>query len=101
MNYVLILDSVACLPEEEIRRRKLEIIPLSIIVEGKKYIDTHNEKILSGLHKSGLINVNTKAKTISSTEAEIRHYLFKEIVPKYDVALCQTLGMAYSPIYES
>ncbi|MDG1906557.1 MAG: DegV family protein [Arenicella sp.] len=35
MNYVLILDSVACLPEEEIRRRKLEIIPLSIIVEGK------------------------------------------------------------------
>ncbi len=101
MNYVLILDSVACLPQQEIARRKLAIIPLSIIVEGKKYIDTHDERILGGLHKSGLINVNTKAKTISSTEAEIRHYLFKEIVPHYDVALCQTLGMAYSPIYES
>ncbi len=101
MNYVLIIDSVACLPYAEIQRRKLEVIPLSIIVEGKKYIDTHDEQILGGLHKSGLINVDTEAKTISSTEADIRHYLFKEILPKYDVALCQTLGMAYSPIYES
>ena len=85
----------------EVTRRKIEIIPLSIIIHGKKYIDTYQESTLIGLHKSGLINVNTKAKTISSTPAEIQNYLLKDIVPKYDVAVCQTLGMAYSPIYES
>lgn len=101
MNYALILDSVACLPMAEVTRRKIEIIPLSIIIHGKKYTDTYQESTLIGLHKSGLINVNTKAKTISSTPNEIQNYLLKDIVPKYDVALCQTLGQAYSPIYES
>lgn len=101
MNYSLILDSVACLPMSEIARRRIEIIPLTIIIHGKRYIDTYEQDTLVGLHRSGLINVQTKAKTISSTESEISRYLTEDIIPNYDVVLCQTLGKAYSPIYEN
>ena len=32
MKYALVLDSVACIPEQELRRRPIKILPLTVKV---------------------------------------------------------------------
>ncbi|MEO0367793.1 MAG: DegV family protein [Pseudomonadota bacterium] len=100
MNYVIVLDSVACLPAEEVESRSIEILPLTIMLEGQKYADTYNEQTLLEIYKTGKIKIGKGTDAFTSTVGEIRKFILEKIVPKYDIAVCQTIAQAISPIYD-
>ncbi len=101
MKYALIVDSVGCIPEQEYRTRPLELLPLSVSFDDVQYLDTFAEKSLLPIHAAGRIGVKSNSMSITPSADDVRKYLMKNIVLKYDVAIFQTAGQAYTPIYLS
>lgn len=100
MKYALVLDSVACVPEQELHRRPIKILPLSVSFEGTQYVDTTDEKALVAIHNAGRISVKSNALSITPTADDIRRFILKKVATDYDVAICQTIGKTYTPIYD-
>ncbi len=100
MKYAFVLDSVACVPEQELQRRSIKILPLAVSFEGTQYVDTTDEKALIAIHNAGRISVKSDAMSITPTEDDIRRFILKKVAIHYDVAICQSIGRPYTPIYE-
>ena len=100
MDYVIVLDSVACLPHAEISSRPIKILPLTIMLGGKKYSDTYDEAVLLEIYRHGRIKVGEGTDAFTSTMEEIKRFMLEKIVPNHDFAICQTIAKAISPIYE-
>ncbi len=100
MKYALVLDSVACIPEQELRRRPIKILPLTVKFEDVQYVDTTEEKALIPIHRAGRISVKSNAYSVTPDADNIRRFILKSVASKFDVAICQTIGQAYTPIYD-
>lgn len=100
MDYVIVLDSVACLPQSEINARPIKILPLTIMLGGKKYSDTYDEAVLLEIYRHGRIKVGEGTDAFTLTMEEIKRYMLDKIVPNHDFAICQTIAKAISPIHD-
>ena len=101
MKYALIVDSVGCIPEKEFRTRSIKLLPLAVSFNDVKYMDTYEEKALLPIHQAKRIGVESDSMSITPSADDVRKYLMRNIAPKYDVAIFQTAGQAYTPIYLS
>jgi fatty acid-binding protein DegV len=100
MKYAFVLDSVACIPEQELNRRPIKILPLTVTFEDISYVDTTEEKTLIAMHNGGRISIKSKALSITPKPEDIRRFILKKVAVDYNVAICQTIGKAYTPIYD-
>ena len=101
MKYSIVVDSVACLPEQEIKQRGIKVLPLKVTFEDVKYIDTYEEKALLAIHKAGRVGIKSKALSITPTEDDIRDFVLKNVVLNCDLAICQTIAKEYTPIFQA
>ncbi len=101
MKYVIIIDSVATLPEYVIKQRPIKILPVEITIDGNSQPDTLVASELNTIYKSDLINTNSKIDTTPPSEDDIHSYLMNEVAPHYDYAVCQTTSAANSPIFSA
>ncbi len=101
MNYTLVLDSSAALPESVLKKRPIKILPITVRIDDDEFPDITDEKKLIEIYSSGKVSIDADIEVISPTSELISNFILKEIVPKYDFAICQTLAQTVSPIYEN
>jgi len=101
MKYAIIVDSTAALPEAFVKERDIKILPLHIHLNGESFPDYTSELKLEEVYDSGQINVKADIATSPLTLEEMKDYFLKNIVPEYDVAVCQSVSKELSVIYEN
>ncbi len=101
MKYAIVMDSVGCIPEREFRKRAIKLMPLAVRFDGVHYVDSFEEKALIPIHSAGRVGIKTDSVSVTPTADDVRRYLIKHIAPQYDVAIFQTVGQSYTPIYQS
>lgn len=101
MKYAIVIDSSAALPEGFIKDRPIKMLPLMVDIDGEAFPDYTSEKKLLKIYASGKINVRANITTSPPSQEEIKDYFLHDIVPNYDVAICQTVANNVSTTYES
>lgn len=101
MKYTIVLDSSASLPEALVNKRPIQILPLTIYLDGEPTPDYTSQKKLLEIYASGKINVNADIQTSPPTVEEMNEYFLHNIVPHYDVAICQTVSKTISTTYDN
>lgn len=99
MNYTLILDSSAALPESIVKKRPIKILPITVRIDGDEIPDIVDEKKLIEIYASGRVSTTADIDVITPDHELITNFILQEVVPNYDFAICQTLAKTVSPIY--
>ena len=99
MSYTIIVDSVACIPNSELKKRSIKVLPLKISLDGKHYLDRTSDKQLLPFYSNQIIKNARKAFSVTPTENDMVNYALKRVAPYYDQALVLTIAKEYSPIY--
>ena len=53
------------------------------------------------IHAAGRVGIKTDSVSITPSANDVRKYLIRNIAPSFDVAIFQTVGQSYTPIYQS
>jgi len=101
MKYTLVLDSSAALPEFVLNTRSIKILPITVRIDDNEFPDIIDEAQLIDIYKSGKVSVGADIDVVSPDSELIRKFILKEVVPKYDFAICQTIAKTVSPIYDN
>lgn len=101
MNYTLVLDSSAALPEYLLRQRPIKILPMNVRIDDEEFPDIIDADKLIDIYSSGRMTVNANIDAITPDEDLISNFILNEVVPTYDFAICQTLAQTVSPIFDN
>lgn len=101
MNYTLVLDSSAALPEYLLKQRPIKMLPMNVRIDQDEFPDIVDKDKLIEIYASGRMSVNADIDAITPDSELISRFILEEIVPNYDFAICQTLAQTVSPIYDN
>ena len=101
MNYSIIIDSSAQLPESFIEDRPIIVLPFSVSLNGEVFSDHISEQSLVQLYNSGEITVDADIDTSPISSDALIQFMLEKIVPEYDTAICQTIAKAHSAAYDN
>lgn len=101
MRVGLIVDSACDLPHEFAKKHDLFVLPVTAIVDGQTYTDTHDPALTEQFYQSGFMDKGRQAETRAYTAEQIHDLFMEKIVNEYDVAICETVTRSRSLIYEN
>ncbi|NWN92352.1 DegV family EDD domain-containing protein [Marinobacter adhaerens] len=101
MRVGLIVDSACDLPYEFARKHDIFILPVTAVIDGETYIDEHDPVRTQEFYQSGLLKKGRHAETQAYTTEQIYDLFMKEIVPRFDIAICETVARSRSLIYQN
>ena len=101
MKVGLIVDSACDLPHEFIRRHGIFILPLTAKIDNQTFIDDHNPETTEDFYQQGLLGKGHHAETEAFSATQIRDLFLEQVVPNYDVAICETVDRSRSQIYQN
>lgn len=101
MNYTLVLDSSAAIPEYVLKLRPIKILPITVRIDKNEFPDIIEKDELIDIYASGKVSIDADIDVISPDSELINRFILDEIVPNYDFAICQTLAKTVSPIYDN
>lgn len=101
MRVGLIVDSACDLPYEFARKHDIFILPVTAVIDGETYIDEHDPVRTQEFYQSGLLKKGRHAETRAYTTEQIYDLFMKEIVPRFDIAICETVARSRSLIYQN
>lgn len=100
MRVGLIVDSACDLPYEFSRKHDLFVLPVTAIIDGQTYIDTHDPVRTQEFYHSGLLDKGHQAETEAFSAEQIHNLFMERIVTQFDVAICETVTRSRSQIYD-
>lgn len=101
MSTVLVIDAACDLPGYFIKERNIELLPISINVDGEVYTDDKDAQKLIDFYAKGLLGRSHSVESIPYSSEQIQRLFLDHIVSRYDFALVQTVSRRRSPIYEN
>ena len=101
MNYTLVLDSSAAIPEYILKQRPIKMLPMTVRINDEEFPDIIDKTELLKIYASGRVSIDADIDVLTPTPELISSYILDEIVPNYDFAICQTLAKTVSPIYDN
>ena len=101
MNYTLVLDSSAALPEFLLKKRPIQMLPMTVRIDDEEFPDIVDESELIKIYQSGRVSVDADIDVVAPDAERINSFILEEVVPNYDFAICQTLAKTVSPIYDN
>lgn len=101
MKVGLIVDSACDLPHDFIREHDVFILPLTAKIDGQTFVDDHDEDTTADFYRQGLLGKGHHAETEAFSVEQIRDLFLEQIVPNYDVAICETVDRTRSQIYDN
>ena len=101
MKYIIVVDSVAAIPESIFKSRPIKVLPITININGEEKPETVNEQELIDFYKSGELAVHSEITTAPPSPDQITKFILEEVAPYADFAICQTFTKAASPIYSN
>ncbi|MGB2110200.1 MAG: DegV family protein, partial [Marinobacter vinifirmus] len=100
MRVGLIVDSACDLPYEFSRKHDLFVLPVTAIIDGQTYIDTHDPVRTQEFYQSGLLDKGHQAETEAFSAEQIHNLFMEKIVTQFDVAICETVTRSRSLIFD-
>ena len=100
MRVGLIVDSACDLPYEFSRKHDLFVLPVTAIIDGQTYIDTHDPVRTQEFYQSGLLDKGHQAETEAFSAEQIHNLFMEKIVTQFDVAICETVTRSRSQIFD-
>ncbi len=101
MNYTLVLDSSAALPEFLLKKRPIKMLPITVRINDDEFPDILDQRKLIEMYDSDTLSTSAKIDVISPTQELISNFILEQVAPEYDFAICQTLAKTVSPIYDN
>lgn len=101
MKYTLIIDSVAALPESVIKARPIEVLPVTININGTPQPDNIDEGGLIDIYNGGSLSIKSEISTAPPSSEQIQDFILTRVVPYSDFAICQSLSRTTSPVYDN
>ncbi len=101
MKFVVVVDSIASIPEFVLSQRPIKVIPVSVSIDGQTVPGETSAQELVRIYNSDKISSGADMFSITPTTEQIYDYIVQEVIPNYDYAVCQSVSKSVSPIYES
>ncbi len=101
VKYIIVVDSMAAIPEALFKSRPIKVLPITININGDEKPETLNEKELIEFYASDELKAQSKITTSAPSPEQIADFILDEVVPHADFAICQTFSKAASPIYDN
>ncbi len=102
MKYVVVVDSMASVPEHVLKNRdRIKVIPLNITIGSERFLDPVDNKSLLRFYSKNRIDAESTVDATSPTHEQIMVHLLNDVVPSYDFAVCQTTSALLSVVYAS
>ncbi|WP_372965280.1 DegV family protein [Marinobacter sp.] len=101
MRVGLIVDSACDLPYDFARKHDLFVLPVTAIIDGQTYIDTHDPVTTQEFYQSGLLGKGHEAETQAFSTEQIYDLFMEKIVTQFDVAICETVTRSRSLVFQN
>ena len=101
MKIGVVIDSACDLPRSYIDEHGLEIMPISVHLQGETFVDVRDPEATMAFYRDYLNDPEMDAQTEPLSVEAVRDLFLNEFVLKYDRVLVITLTSSRSPIYEN
>ncbi len=92
MKYIIVVDSVAAIPDFFYKQRPIKVLPITLNIDGEIKPDDIDEQSLIDIYQSDTLKVKSKIITASPEPEQIARFILDEVVPYADYAICQTMS---------
>lgn len=101
MSTVLVIDAACDLPRQFIDERGIQVLPISIRIDGQTFTDDKDARTLTDFYAQGLLGRDHDAESLPYTAEQIEALFLDRIVRDYDFALVETVSRERSPIFDN
>lgn len=99
MRIGLVVDSSCDLPREFIARHGIVVLPITVQVDGRAFVDDRDEERTRHFYRERLA-ARSDARTRPCSPEEIEDLILSRLVKDFDYAFCVTIASSRSPIFE-
>ena len=99
MRIGVVMDSTCDLPPDYIRENNIQILPITIHLEGRDWIDARDPASTLDFYRQHRTNTSDAGTSPFSVE-QIKQVFLTRLVLDYDFVFCLTVASSRSPIYE-
>ena len=100
MRIGIAVDSACDLPQEFINQNKIQILPITIHLDGRDFVDTRDPEETLNFYESHLTGAADAGTSPFSVE-QIKNVFLSKLVLDYDFVFCMTIMSSRSPIFEN
>lgn len=100
MRIGVAVDSACDLPQDFITQNKIQILPITIHLEGRDFVDTRDPEDTLKFYESHLTGAADAGTSPFSVE-QIKHVFLSKLVLDFDFVFCLTIASSRSPIFEN
>lgn len=100
MRIGIVVDSGCDLPREYIDQNRIEILPVTIHLQGKDLVDTRDPATTLEFYQQHAGSAGDSGTSPFSVE-QIKNLFLEKLVGAYDFVFCLTIASARSPIFEN
>lgn len=101
MRVGLVVDSACDLPADYIHSHGIFVLPISIRINDKLFVDNRNETATRDFLSRNLLGKDNDAESVPYPVEDIARVFLEEVVPQYDYAICETVMRTRSPIFDN
>lgn len=101
MRIGLVVDSGCDLPPEWLHDKHVEILPITIRIDGDEVIDRHDPAAALEFYASRIGDKGHEAESVPFSTEQICELFMGRLVTEFDFVFCQTVMRSRSPIYEN
>lgn len=100
MRIGIAVDSACDLPREYIEQHKIQILPITIHLDGRDFVDTRDPEDTQKFYDEHLTGAADAGTSPFSVE-QIKNMFLSKLVLDYDFVFCMTIASSRSPIFEN
>lgn len=101
MKLGILIDSVSVVPESELKRRGINVLPLGMSFEGKNHFDVTDQSKLIQIHQNGRIGIKSKSLSHTPSASDFVTYLLRNMVLDYDLIIYLATGPNFSLLHQN
>jgi len=101
MRIGLVVDSACDLPKDFIEQHGIEILPITVRIDGTTLVDYRDEPATLAFLEAHIAERGASAETTPFTVEQIRDLFLQKLVIDYDHVFCMTITRTRSPIFDN
>jgi DegV family protein with EDD domain len=100
MRIGIAVDSACDLPQDFITQNKIQILPITIHLDGKDFVDNRDPVETQNFYDNHLTGAGDAGTSPFSVE-QIKNVFLSKLVLDFDFVFCMTIASSRSPIFEN
>jgi DegV family protein with EDD domain len=101
MSAVLVVDAGCDLPKSYLDENNIEILPITILIDGKEFVDNKDPEVLRDFFSQKLTANDRKGYSVAWESDEMSQFVLETLVPDHDFALIETVAQSRSPLFSN